>query len=150
MGMNMYGFIEVKLKGKWHAYDQFSDIANDTTLYDIIGMGPKAAIARNRGIPKDASVITKAEFAWWKKANGADWPFDETWLTSAEMAEAISRYMKVNKLTSDQFSHKASDSLRGLNILNRYAGFSIKGHYMLSLLSEKGFEDVRGVFWFTI
>jgi hypothetical protein len=126
MGCDIHVHVEVKIKGEWHHYNQ----PNIRRSYDLYGRmagvrGDLEPIAKPRGIPKDATWMTKFDFERMR-----DDAHTASWLSGAEVEK-----LEVEGLLDSQTDH-------GYIFGN---GFNIKKYpedY------PDGVEDARMVFWF--
>jgi hypothetical protein len=135
MGCDIHIHAEVKIKGKWEHYDQ-PDCDRDYELFErMAGVrgDVKNAIAAPRGIPKNASLMTKFEAKNW----GED-GHSHSWISAQEIAD-LADWEEKRQNPTRLFDRKWDQWLFG----NSYSGF-IK--YPADRV--KGIQDVRFIFWF--
>lgn len=135
MGCDIHIHAEVKIEGKWEHYDQ-PDCRRDYDLFEkMAGVRGdiKNAIAAPRGIPEDASTMTKFDAERWDSDGHS-----HSWLSAQEIYE-LAEWDEARSKTRTVFGREWDQWLFG----NSYSGF-IK--YPED--RPEGVEDVRFVFWF--
>ena len=142
MGCDIHLHIEVKIDGEWHHYGCPS-ISRRYSLFGkmagVRGYEDTIPIALPRGIPSDATKLTKFDYKKW----GPD-AHSASFLDSREIDE-LERWAtkeKGWKGKNDMTGWWMEDEF-GYLFGNSFAGFS---RYPED--RPKGLEDVRFVFWF--
>ena len=135
MGCDIHLHIELKHEnGEWHHYGA-PDVDRWYALFEkMAGVRGSLdnAISLPKGLPEDASTITKAEFEYWK-----DEAHSISWLSSDEIIELENWLSAFYDLEQD--------------ILHMYLnGQKITSYfkYDYSNFPVYGYTDVRFVFWF--
>ena len=87
MGVDIYGWVEVKEKWGWEGIINVSDLLGRNydmfgMLFDVKNYTGFEAIAPYRGLPNDASWITKRTYK-----EGGPYVFGATWVTWKELKE---------------------------------------------------------------
>lgn len=134
MGCDIHLHIEIKIAGQWHHY-ACPKIDRNYELFSIMAdvRGNLPAISEPKGLPEDASIITKMNY-------------DEYWSGDAHSKS----YLNSDELVI--LSASITDHL-GLDlehdILRCYLfGNSFDGFILYPKSYPKEIEDVRFVFWF--
>lgn len=131
MGCDIHVYTEVKIDGTWHLYSQprvkrnYDLFAHMANVRNGVGIVP---ISFPRGMPEDASVVTKAECESFC-ADG----HSHSWLNAEEIKELNDR-----QLDLDDFGY-----LRG-DLWHWYTKTPSEDN----LDQYSRIEDVRWVFWF--
>ena len=136
MGCDIHLHTEVKIKGVWEHYCS-CNLDRDHDLFTLMagvrdrGVGIKP-ISKPRGVPADATVITKydAKVVW-----GSD-GHSHSFLHASEL-EQIEKFMLTQR--NENFPERQWGYLFG----NSWGGFT---EYPED--RPKGLEDVRFIFWF--
>ena len=143
MGCDIHLHVEVKINGKWEHYSAPTVWRSYTLFEKLAGVrgDPDEAIAEPRGIPKDATTLTKYEYKRW----GCD-AHTPSWITAKEIYE-IQKYAKEHHwpkaLNSMWNSWEWEDVLNCFLFGNTFAGFTEYPDER-----EEGMSDLRFVFWF--
>lgn len=134
MGCDIHGWVEVKYKGKWYAYDKISSDRSYTLFGFIAGVRDEAVkpVSLPKGIPVDASIIVKKEVL----SLGVD-GHSHTWLSMGEMQEVYNRF----KANLEKGKDKKLDFLLGWHL------GSLVGQLYLYGFNDYC-EEVRMVIWF--
>ena len=142
MGCDIHLHIEVKINDKWEHYGA-PNIWRDYTLFEkLAGVrgDPDKAIAEPRGIPKDATTLTKYNYKHW----GYD-AHTPSWISAKEIYE-IQEYAKTQwpKVRNSVWNHWEWEDVLGCYLFgNSFAGFTKYPDDR-----EKDMTDLRFVFWF--
>ncbi len=130
MGTDIHVYIEVKMGGKWHLYNQ-PKISRDYDLFARIcgvrantGSGVRP-IAPDRGVPEDASTVVKAEYEY----EDSD-IHSATWLSWVEAAKLQKDFPPSEGVFRDLFDYILQDGIEDDESWGRV------------------FEDVRVIVWF--
>lgn len=141
MGCDIHAHTEVKINGVWHhygtpnisrSYDLFARMAGVRNTSDAI-----EPISKPRGIPEDATFITKFDNERWDTDGHS-----HSWLNSEELAELVEWYDAKKKEwnPNEWFSWER----HGL-------GYLFGNGWNVRKYPEdypKGVEDARIIFWF--
>lgn len=132
MGCDVHIHAEVKIKGKWHHYNQPECNRHYALFEKMAGVhgDVKNAIAPPRGLPKDTTEMTRFDRDHW----GAD-GHSHSWLGAEEICALVDWYKKAFEVSLPDFDRW----LFG----NTYSGFT---RYPAD--RPEGIEDVRFIFWF--
>lgn len=133
MGCDIHMHAEVKIAGKWHHYDR-PRVQRDYALFEkMAGVrgDVEDAIAAPRGIPADATEMTRFNCEHW----GVD-GHSHSWLNSQEIFALRTWWDQQGR---EHFSDTWDRWLFG----NRYSSFE---EYPAD--RPAGVEDVRFIFWF--
>jgi hypothetical protein len=138
MGCDIHFHIEVKINGVWQHYGA-PDIARNYELFNVLAgvRGSGKPIVSPKGLPDDASDITKIDYAKW----GRD-AHTPSWLNYKEIVKLENWLMKKKKENSEEFSYEYFDL--EYSILKSY----LFGNAFTSYKEHSEIEDVRFVFWF--
>ena len=135
MGCDIHIHAEVKINGKWEHYDQ-PDCDRDYQLFErMAGVrgDVKNAISKPRGLPKNATRLTKFDAKNWDGDGHS-----HSWLSAKEIS-ALAEWEEKRSQSRTCLDRKWDQWLFG----NSYSGFT---KYPQDRV--KGIEDVRFVFWF--
>lgn len=141
MGCDIHLFAEVKIAGQWNLYARIPFPRWYGAFEKLAGVRGNLteAIAAPRGLPDDASIMTRflAEY------DGLD-GHSHSWLDAREIEE-FSRWLRRHGAHRqpkifDYFDLEHETSIYFFG--NRFAGFEN------SRAREKGVQDLRFVFWF--
>ena len=131
MGCDIHLHQEVKIKGVWHHYKHQS-VARNYQLFGIMagvrGDGP--AVVEPRGIPDDATVLTKFSAGIWS----CDM-HHASWLSSEEVVKVFQRFFR-------------SDPFESCDWFGYLFGGSWQGFIEYPDDRSDGLEDFRFIFWF--
>lgn len=133
MGCDVHIHSEVKINGRWHHYDQ-PNCDRDYALFEkMAGVRGDAenAIAPPRGVPGDATDMTRFDCAHW----GLD-GHSHSWLSAEEIAQLADWY------AAEYPEHRFPKWERWL-FGNPYSSFMKYPDDRVD-----GVEDVRFIFWF--
>ncbi len=142
MGCDIYGFIEVKLNGVWHAYNRLQ-ISRDYWLFaKMAGVRNDSGrtiepISPPKGPPTDISAVTQAELANW----GVD-AHSVSWLSRPEL-ESLSEWYKTfppYRWETPFHADRSFDQMFGYMF-----GSAV---YSEEVIDRTPVERVRCVFWF--
>jgi len=136
MGCDSHCHLEIKVGGTWLHYSAPRVHRNYELFEKMAGVRgeERKAIAPPRGIPGDASDVTKLEAKWL----GSDC-HSHSWLSANELAEIIKFQEKQYGNDFWKVSHQEWGYLNG----NGWDGFlKYRDSY------PKEIEDIRLVFWF--
>jgi hypothetical protein len=133
MGCDIHAHAEVKINGTWHHY-AMPEFHRDYDLFErMAGVrgSESEAIAPPRGIPDDATELTKYDAAHW----GSD-GHSHSWLNAQEISD-LSDW-------DDKRGNKGFDrSWERYLFGNYYSGFT-----KYPQERPDGLDDVRFIFWF--
>jgi hypothetical protein len=143
MGCDIHCHVEVKVKGVWHHWST-PEPGRDYELFEKMA-GARGdennAIAPPRGIPSDASPVTR--FAYDFEGDDAHTP---SWLSASEVGLIQKWYAEKDHPESGFKPY--DDSIFG-DVMGQYFNdLDDADDEYLSELKEAGFEDARLVFWF--
>ena len=133
MGCDIHIHAEVKIAGRWHHYDQ-PNCNRDYELFEkMAGVRGDVnnAIAKPRGLPRNASFITKFDCKRWGSGGHS-----HSWLGSKEIAELA------------EWTEKRGASRFGCEWDQWLFGNSYSGFVKYPNDRPKGVQDVRFIFWF--
>jgi len=137
MGCDIHSHIEVKIKGKWHYYDEVN-ISRNYRLFsrmaDIRNEENIIPLSTPKGLPKDITFMTKLKSDYWDTDGHS-----HSWLSSKELFY-LEEWIERNKILPD-LAHK------GFFFGSTFSGW-IKYPEDTIRLRELGVEDFRLVFWF--
>ena len=134
MGCDIHLHTEVKIDGVWHHMGAPSVPRSYRLFAKMAGVrGAEAPIAEPRGLPDDATPLTRLDFARWGR--GAHTP---SWLGAAEIAE-------LQDWLRDSCDQVWPERDLGWGYL---FGNSWGGFFRYPESRPEGLEDVRFVFWF--
>jgi hypothetical protein len=136
MGCDIHFHSEVKIKGKWYHYAKLSIGRNYNLFAKMAGVRNEGRdiipISKNRGIPKDATFLTKYDYKLWEvDAHSANW------LNAKEIVELENWWHKNSPKDvwfEDEFGYLFGNSWGGII---RYPNDT-----------KEGVEDIRFIFWF--
>ena len=131
MGCDIHVHTEMKINGRWCNYGT-PDVPRSYNLFTkmagVRDRGIVEPISLPRGIPDDASDITKLMYSWWEvDAHSA------SWLSLSEMEE-LKQWLLTSAREPQYFSCYFGE------ILSHYHDMQVEVTYVI--------EDVRMVFWF--
>lgn len=131
MGCDIYLHQEVKVNGEWHHYRDRS-VPRSYKLFGLMagvrGEGP--AIAERRGIPADATFLTRYHHTNWDSdAHSA------SWLGSEEVGTLIKKFWR-------------EDPFEACDWFGYLFGNSWDGFHKYPDSRPEGLEDFRWIFWF--
>jgi hypothetical protein len=146
MGCDIHLHQEVKIDGVWHHYgmphvdrnyELFTKLAGVRNYYEREGKRI-VPFAKPRGIPKDATELTKCDYKRW----GSD-GHSHSFITAEEIAKLEDWVEKDRKWEGKHGPMWWMEDTFGYLFGNSWAGF-------VKYPSDrpKGLEDVRFVFWF--
>lgn len=140
MGCDIHAHVEVKINGEWHHYSALNLDRNYLAfakMADVRNDGEVVPIAARRGIPDDATFLTKFDADHW----GLD-AHSHSWLTDEEvgvLAKFMNEEMKKYRAEWWNFEHHWF----GYLFSNGYGYVKSRpGDYPV------GVEDARVIFWF--
>lgn len=132
MSCDIHVHVEVKIAGRWEHYNHPSGRQNYEMFGRMAGVrGDAEPIAEPRGLPDDASIMTRFDASIW-----GDDGHSHSWLSVDEMA-ALSRWVELHHLP-----HGFEGAFGYL------FGSGWEGWVDYPEDRVKGVEDVRCVFWF--
>ncbi len=145
MECNIYLHTEVKINGEWHHYGT-PDVSRNYHLFarmaGVRSDGEVKPIAPPRGIPDDATALTKFDRAHW----GVD-GHSHSWLGAEEITELTKYIAEVIKLRDGLGMSLWDCDNFGYFFGNTWGGFWECRNDPNSG-TPKGVEDIRFVFWF--
>lgn len=145
MGCDIHVHTEVKINGTWHHYGEPRVQPNHrlfAKMGDVRNDGDIVPLSKNRGVPDDASELTKfCSYEW-----GAD-GHSHSFLNSSEIEELLEFCKKEGFGESDKAAEFWFESQFGYFFEGPWQGFY---QYVAGSASgtPSGVEDVRFVFWF--
>ena len=140
MGCDIHMHGEVKIKGEWHHFgvlDGNRRYEIFALMADVRNMSGIKPISEPRGLPKDATFLTKWDSDRWEGDGHS-----HSWLGLDELKQVLSWYEETAKKERNNESVYAFGS--------EFFGNSFYWVVTDSKeeLLEKGIADVRAVFWF--
>ena len=137
MGCDIHLHTEVKIGGEWHHYSTQSVPRNYTLFALMAGVRGREGItpiSMPKGLPEDASFLTKFDANWWR-ADGHSY----SWLGAEEIA-------KLYDVVQDQIDLQAAF---GYCFGGYWSSFhEYRGNLENGCGISNEVEDVRFVFWF--
>lgn len=135
MGCDIHLHTEVKIGGAWHHYSH-PFVAPDYALFaKMMAFDP---LSDGRGIPDDATLVTRIDFAHWSEEEHS-----ASWLSSAEIVQLC-----------EWREHDEDDSWDRHKWYRLNFGMFFETYWSLIHNEEENrhippeVEDVRWVFWF--
>lgn len=144
MGCDIHLHAEVKIDGEWHAYSAPHILRNYRLFARLAGVRSRDGIkpiSDPRGLPEDASVVTKHHSDHW----GID-GHSHSWISAEEIA-----LLDDTREEWDYPPGKDSESWMRYgcsDLFGYFYGNSWSGWTKYPEDRPKGIEDVRFVFWF--
>lgn len=144
MGCDIHFHVEVKINGRWEHYAAPNVWRNYTLFEKLAGVrgDMSEAIAKPRGIPKDATTLTK--FCYKDMGMDAHTP---SWISAKEIYD-IEKYAK-NYWSWPPPRNSVFPQWNWEDVLHCYLlGNGFAGFYEFESDRPEGLEDLRFVFWF--
>jgi hypothetical protein len=141
MGCDIHMYAEVKINGVWHYYGPIEGQRRYgvfARMADVRNGGDIEPVSQPRGVPDDASFMTKFHADYW-----SDDGHSHSWLSAAEVAAIPEYFREEGKEYDDPSGRDWSIKFFGLIFSNTWEGFVKHPEYR-----RKGVEDARIVFWF--
>jgi len=142
MGCDIHLHQEVKINGKWEHYALLNPRRNYVMFARMANVrnydGELEPIVEPRGIPKDATVLTKYDFKEWEgDAHSA------SWLSAQEISELNKWREEYKSFPGEKLDIFWLEDWAGYLFGNSWPGF-----WEYPNDRPAGLEDVRWVFWF--
>ena len=145
MGCDIHFHTEVKINGQWE-HKGHPDIGRNYPLFALLANvrnnGNTTPISEPRGLPNDASVLTK----FISDKYGSD-GHSHSYIVSNEMVQ-LEEFIK-DQIEDGWFGERRSSSVSyPENLLGYLMGHSWSDFYLHRTSIPEEIEDVRFVFWF--
>lgn len=148
MGCDIHLHTEVKIDGAWHRYGvpnvqrSYAVFAKMAGVRNLTGPDRIVPIAEPRGLPSDATFMTKFDYNRW----GTD-AHSASWLGAEEIAQLTEFIDEELGLRGERGKYWWCEDNFGYFFGNTWGGFW-KYRNRENSGTPKGVEDVRFVFWF--